>query len=148
MDVIRAILLHSIADDEPKLPPGLPPTSRFSPCPVSPSLTSLLFRQVRGSVVYDTNLALLYHRALVFPDFLVLSPTMAVDICTQDHVEGYVPCVLVTSRNSSPPDFSPHEAHAQQAFFGWIIPTLKVSEYTVLQIVGLDAAVVSSLNNI
>ncbi|THH11632.1 hypothetical protein EW146_g7980 [Bondarzewia mesenterica] len=37
--------------------------------------------------------------------------------------------------------FSPHEAHAHQAFFGWIIPTLKVSEFTVLQIVGLDAAV-------
>jgi len=55
---------------------------------------------------------------------------------------------LLHPRNSSPPDFSPHEAHAQQAFFGWIIPTLKVSEYTVLQIVGLDAAVVSSLNNV
>ncbi|KAG1727490.1 late exocytosis, associated with Golgi transport-domain-containing protein [Suillus paluster] len=41
-------------------------------------------------------------------------------------------------------DFSPHEAHAHQAFFGWIIPTLKVSEYTVLQIVGLDAAVLLS----
>ncbi|KAG0698644.1 hypothetical protein DFH29DRAFT_810066 [Suillus ampliporus] len=40
-------------------------------------------------------------------------------------------------------DFSPHEAHAHQAFFGWIIPTLKVSEYTVLQIVGLDAALLS-----
>lgn len=37
--------------------------------------------------------------------------------------------------------FSPHEAHAHQAFFGWIIPTIRISEYTVLQIVGLDAAV-------
>ncbi|KAF8661641.1 hypothetical protein AX16_001283 [Volvariella volvacea WC 439] len=37
--------------------------------------------------------------------------------------------------------FSPHEAHAHQAFFGWIMPTLKTSEVTVLQIVGLDAAV-------
>jgi hypothetical protein len=37
--------------------------------------------------------------------------------------------------------FSPHEAHAHGAFFGWILPTLKVSEYSVLQIVGLDAAV-------
>ncbi|KZP27711.1 DUF221-domain-containing protein [Athelia psychrophila] len=36
--------------------------------------------------------------------------------------------------------FSPHEAHAQQAFFGWILPTIRTSEYTVLQIVGLDAA--------
>jgi hypothetical protein len=39
--------------------------------------------------------------------------------------------------------FSPHEAHAHSAFFGWIMPTLKTSEYTILQIVGLDAAVVS-----
>ena len=39
--------------------------------------------------------------------------------------------------------FSPHEAHAHQAFFGWILPTIRVSEYAVLQIVGLDAAVVS-----
>ncbi|KAI0262633.1 DUF221-domain-containing protein [Gloeopeniophorella convolvens] len=37
--------------------------------------------------------------------------------------------------------FSPHEAHAHDAFFGWIIPTLRTSEYSVLQIVGLDAAV-------
>ncbi|KAI0317538.1 DUF221-domain-containing protein [Amylostereum chailletii] len=40
--------------------------------------------------------------------------------------------------------FSPHEAHAHTAFFGWIWPTLKTSEYTVLQIVGLDAAVLLS----
>lgn len=39
--------------------------------------------------------------------------------------------------------FSPHEAHAHQAFFGWILPTIRTSEFTVLQIVGLDAAVVS-----
>ena len=38
--------------------------------------------------------------------------------------------------------FSPHEAHAHQAFFGWIMPTIRTSEFTVLQIVGLDAAVV------
>jgi len=38
--------------------------------------------------------------------------------------------------------FSPHEAHAHQAFFGWIMPTVRTSELTVLQIVGLDAAVV------
>ncbi|KAI0073303.1 DUF221-domain-containing protein [Panus rudis PR-1116 ss-1] len=37
--------------------------------------------------------------------------------------------------------FSPHEAHAHQAFFGWILPTTRIPEYTVLQIVGLDAAV-------
>ncbi|THH04916.1 hypothetical protein EW145_g5182 [Phellinidium pouzarii] len=37
--------------------------------------------------------------------------------------------------------FSPHEAHAHSAFFGWIIPTIRTSEITILQIVGLDAAV-------
>ncbi|KAF8483359.1 DUF221-domain-containing protein [Russula ochroleuca] len=37
--------------------------------------------------------------------------------------------------------FSPHEAHAHGAFLGWILPTLRTSEYSVLQIVGLDAAV-------
>ncbi|KAL5504873.1 hypothetical protein ACEPAH_7536 [Sanghuangporus vaninii] len=37
--------------------------------------------------------------------------------------------------------FSPHEAHAHFAFFGWIMPTIKTSEITILQIVGLDAAV-------
>ncbi|PBK93009.1 DUF221-domain-containing protein, partial [Armillaria gallica] len=37
--------------------------------------------------------------------------------------------------------FSPHEAHTHPAFFGWILPTIRTSEFTVLQIVGLDAAV-------
>jgi hypothetical protein len=45
-------------------------------------------------------------------------------------------------------DFSPTPAHspdvyAGNRFFGWIIPTLRTSEFTVLQTVGLDAAVVS-----
>jgi hypothetical protein len=40
------------------------------------------------------------------------------------------------------PGFSPHEAHEHYAFFGWIMPTLRTSEFAVLQIVGLDAAVV------
>jgi hypothetical protein len=44
--------------------------------------------------------------------------------------------------NERPVGFSPHEAHAHNAFFGWILPTLRTSEYSVLQIVGLDAAVV------
>ena len=44
--------------------------------------------------------------------------------------------------------FSPHEAHAHQAFFGWIMPTIRTSEFTVLQIVGLDAAVVCVRSNV
>ena len=38
--------------------------------------------------------------------------------------------------------FRSHEVHDKQSFFGWILPTLRTSEFTVLQIVGLDAAVV------
>lgn len=38
--------------------------------------------------------------------------------------------------------FSPHEVHTKNTFFGWILPTLRTSEFAVLQIVGLDAAVV------
>ncbi|KAG9047641.1 hypothetical protein FS837_001834 [Tulasnella sp. UAMH 9824] len=41
-------------------------------------------------------------------------------------------------------DFSPHDALAHQTFFGWILPTLRISEFAVLQIVGLDAAVLLS----
>ncbi|KAM6494958.1 protein of unknown function DUF221 domain containing protein [Amanita muscaria] len=40
--------------------------------------------------------------------------------------------------------FSPHEAHSHQAFFGWLMPTIRTSEFTILQIVGLDAAVLLS----
>lgn len=39
-------------------------------------------------------------------------------------------------------DFSPHEAHLHTKLFGWIIPTVKTPELVILQIVGLDAAVV------
>lgn len=42
------------------------------------------------------------------------------------------------------PGFSPHSAHDSPTFFGWIIPTIRTSEFTVLQIVGLDAAVLLS----
>ncbi|KAI5477633.1 DUF221 domain containing membrane protein [Pseudohyphozyma bogoriensis] len=41
--------------------------------------------------------------------------------------------------------FSPHEVHDHQtSLFGWILPTIRTSEFTVLQIVGLDAAVLLS----
>ncbi|GAA6009728.1 hypothetical protein JCM10207_004170 [Rhodosporidiobolus poonsookiae] len=41
-------------------------------------------------------------------------------------------------------DFSPHEVHDHDSFFGWILPTLRTSEFVVLQLVGLDAAVLLS----
>ncbi|MBW0500114.1 hypothetical protein O181_039829 [Austropuccinia psidii MF-1] len=37
--------------------------------------------------------------------------------------------------------FSPHPVHLQSGLFSWILPTLKTSENTILQIVGLDAVV-------
>ncbi|KAG9089987.1 hypothetical protein FS749_000909 [Ceratobasidium sp. UAMH 11750] len=40
--------------------------------------------------------------------------------------------------------FSPNEAHVQNSFFAWIMPTWRTSEFTVLQTVGLDAAVLLS----
>ncbi|CAE6451685.1 unnamed protein product [Rhizoctonia solani] len=40
--------------------------------------------------------------------------------------------------------FSPHEAHTNQSFAAWIIPMWRTSEFTVLQTVGLDAAVLLS----
>ncbi|GAA5932719.1 hypothetical protein JCM10213_006311 [Rhodosporidiobolus nylandii] len=40
--------------------------------------------------------------------------------------------------------FSPHEVHDQESFFGWLMPTLRTSEFVVLQLVGLDAAVLLS----
>ncbi|GAA5900728.1 uncharacterized protein JCM6883_004637 [Sporobolomyces salmoneus] len=40
--------------------------------------------------------------------------------------------------------FSPHEVHDHESFFGWVLPTLKTSEFVVLQLVGLDAAVLLS----
>lgn len=42
--------------------------------------------------------------------------------------------------------FTAHETHlaGEESFLGWIWPTLRVSEMAVLQLVGLDATVVSS----
>lgn len=38
--------------------------------------------------------------------------------------------------------FSPHEAHSMDRnLFGWIWPTVKAGEIAILQIIGLDAAV-------
>jgi hypothetical protein len=56
-------------------------------------------------------------------------------------LKGALECGVATTSNSLRPGFSPHEAHAHQALFGWILPTIRTSEFTVLQIVGLDAAV-------
>jgi hypothetical protein len=54
----------------------------------SPNLT--FHRQIRGTMVYDTDLTLLNHRTLIVSHFLLLSPTNAFDICTTNHVERHV----------------------------------------------------------
>jgi hypothetical protein len=48
-------------------------------------------------MVYDTNLTLFYHRTIIFPDLLVLSQAMAIDICTQNDAERYVVTFLLGS---------------------------------------------------
>ncbi|BGP55728.1 hypothetical protein JCM8202v2_003335 [Rhodotorula sphaerocarpa] len=40
--------------------------------------------------------------------------------------------------------FAPHEVHDHESFFGFVLPTLRTSEFVVLQLVGLDAAVLLS----
>ncbi|KAH7084051.1 late exocytosis, associated with Golgi transport-domain-containing protein, partial [Auriculariales sp. MPI-PUGE-AT-0066] len=48
---------------------------------------------------------------------------------------------LLFSPRTKLKDFSPHEAHLGNSSSAWIIPTIHISELSVLQIVGLDAAV-------
>ena len=61
-------------------------------------------------------------------------------------LKGKAPLKILQFYSPVPLDFSPHEAHARQAFFGWILPTIRTSEFTILQIVGLDAAVVGGIS--
>ena len=73
---------------------------------------------------------------------------MALVIRTKDETQRFVVAIATAIMLSNRSGFllllgfSPHEAHAHTAFFGWIMPTIKTSEITILQIVGLDAAVV------
>jgi hypothetical protein len=103
--------------------------------------------EIRGTMVHDTTNNFSYNRNIFFSRVLILSNSMAFALCSSHETQRFV------SHNTSESatqglqqvdytGFSPHEAHAQQAFFGWIMPTIRTSEFTVLQIVGLDAAVV------
>ena len=84
-----------------------------------------------------------WHRLHVLLNILLLSHSMATALCTTHQIKGSVIAqILSWALLTVCSAFSPHEAHAHQAFFGWILPTIRISEYTVLQIVGLDAAVV------
>ncbi|TFY81483.1 hypothetical protein EWM64_g2525, partial [Hericium alpestre] len=85
--------------------------------------------EVRRAVVYDAGNVVDCDRVDVVSPVLLLSEQMADLLRSQDDAQRA--------------GFSPSEAHAHQAFFGWILPTIRTSEYAVLQIVGLDAAVMS-----
>lgn len=78
----------------------------------------------------------------IFSGFLILSETMAIAVCAANEAQGSVARPVPVTYAEVCTGFSPHEAHAHQAFFGWILPTIRTSEFTILQIVGLDAAVV------
>ena len=83
-------------------------------------------------------------------DILLLQNALALALCAADEAERCVfyPLQLTRALIERDTGFSPHEAHAHTAYLGWLWPTLKTSEYTVLQIVGLDAAVVRTATDI
>ena len=96
-------------------------------------------------MVYDSANNLCDNRLIFFSRVLILSNTMAFTLCSSHETQRFVSLTIrqkVPHTTTSIIGFSPHEAHAHQAFFGWIMPTIRTSEFTVLQIVGLDAAVV------
>ena len=96
-------------------------------------------------MVYDSANNLCDNRLIFFSRVLILSNTMAFTLCSSHETQRLVSLTTsesATYNNLGYTGFSPHEAHAHQAFFGWIMPTIRTSEFTVLQIVGLDAAVV------
>ena len=132
------------AGDDPELPPGSPPTSEyqsFIPCGAHCQSKSNL---------KDHGLRPKYHS----PQQSEFSLSFSFPIAVQDGLCFSLPEQSSKVRSSEPHSpktcdfcaiaFSPHEAHAHQAFFGWVLPTIRTSEFTVLQIVGLDAAVVCS----
>jgi hypothetical protein len=80
-----------------------------------------------------------------FSYIFLLSHEMAGLIRSQDQAKRYDRNPVARRdicANVALPAFSPHEAHMHQRFFAWIMPTIKTPELVILQIVGLDAAVV------
>lgn len=102
-----------------------------------------VFREIRRTVVYDPVGYLSDDRPHVVSALFILSYSLAASLCTPHETKGSVTLHPQRVKLTASAGFSPHEAHAHQAFFGWIMPTIRTSEFTVLQIVGLDAAVAS-----
>ena len=132
-------------------PPGSPPTSAqttgfsFPAIRVADAATLTSPSQIRRPLVHDSAGAVKHNRTFLFPGLLVLQDKMAVVIRSPDETERQGSSRHPTVSAHRPLGFSPHEAHAHQAFFGWILPTIRTSEFTILQIVGLDAAVVGGI---
>ena len=88
-----------------------------------------------------------YHRCLQLPPVLLTPYALGNSLHGQDQAQRWVERLSSSAACAAlmGADFSPTPAHApdtrQGRFFGWIIPTLRTSEFTVLQTVGLDAAV-------
>jgi len=98
-------------------------------------------------MVYNADPTVLCNWAPVVFVVLLLSNQVAASFRSPHEIEGYsYSLIAFQAINHACVGFSPHEAHAHQAFFGWILPTIRTSEFTVLQIVGLDAAVVRLSN--
>ena len=106
--------------------------------------------EVRGPVVRDADHHLFGIGSERVLDILLLQNTVAFTLCAANEAERRVsyPMQLTRALMEECTGLSPHEAHAHTAYLGWLWPTLKTSEYTVLQIVGLDAAVVRANTNI
>ncbi|ODN85669.1 membrane protein [Cryptococcus wingfieldii CBS 7118] len=137
------------------LPPGSGPTQTFSGMFIIVNArlddprkalrtASLVFHPANTFIGYRPNELLV----ILFP-----ADKMGRSLYGPDEIERRVLLSLHWSIASSLEwgfaDFSPTPAHdsdsirssSSSRFFGWIIPTLKTSDFTVLQTVGLDAAV-------
>jgi hypothetical protein len=129
--------------DEPELPPGSPPTRECFCLAQTDASSTLCSSQIRGTLVHHSDCSFYRDWYYFVPALFLLSHKMASSFRSPYQAQRFMALMSIlnfTSFNSSA--FSPHEAHAHQAFFGWILPTIRISEFTVLQIVGLDAAVV------
>ncbi|KAK0482482.1 hypothetical protein IW261DRAFT_1033633 [Armillaria novae-zelandiae] len=107
-------------------PPGSPPTMKYE----GPWFTTQLL--LSGSIGIWAFLIFSYCRTR-WPLYFAPRTKLKGAGCWSHSV--------VVRTHGRAPGFSPHEAHTHPAFFGWILPTIRTSEFTVLQIVGLDAAV-------
>jgi hypothetical protein len=103
-------------------------------------------QKFRRALVFNSAYYLSLNRIGLLLCFLLLPQEMAASICSTYQTQRWLmrPICSWLHADTFLKGFSPHEAHVHDSFFGWIMPTLKTSEYTILQIVGLDAAVVSA----